>query len=115
MFPSLKISIMKITFLIHGSVICQIILNLDAPSISAASYSDMLIPDIAAMYTIADHPLFFHTSVPTIIPLNHSGDDKNGILVPKFCFIYILIRPSASEKRATAIPYTITHDKKYGK
>jgi hypothetical protein len=51
---------MDIVGRIAGKSICNNLLNLDAPSISAASYKSVSTPDKAAIYIIVPQPEFCH-------------------------------------------------------
>ena len=71
-----------------GIVIYHIICIRDAPSTLAAWYISSSIPDIAAMYMMADQPRFFQVSHSHIVSHTCSEDCRKrigSVVIPRFC------------------------------
>lgn len=66
--PMERIRTVTIEPLMPGKVICQIRFSLPAPSILAASYRVLSIPDMAARKIIAHQPELFHMESTTVVP-----------------------------------------------
>ena len=69
-------------------VMYQIICILDAPSTLAAWYISSSIPEIAAMYMMADQPRFFHVSHSHIVSHTCSEDWRKrtgSVVIPSVC------------------------------
>ena len=69
-------------------VMYQIICILDAPSTLAAWYISSSIPEIAAMYMMADQPRFFQVSHSHIVSHTCSEDWRKrtgSVVIPSVC------------------------------